>query len=85
MLHALEFVPYRGGDTYTADGLRVTREDVFDVNHGDRTEARNLVLLVTDGTSNILPQRTLPEARKVRQRSDCKGPSFTAVILIWRW
>ena len=69
ILHALEFIPYTAGGTFTADGLRVMREDVFNMNHGDRQDARNLVLMVTDGTSNILPQRTIPEARKVRDIS----------------
>ena len=65
ILHALEWVPYHKGGTFTAEAIRIMREDVFDAGHGDRPDARNVALMITDGVSNILPQRTIPEARKV--------------------
>lgn len=67
ILHALNYVPYTKGSCFTADALRVMREDVFKSSQGDRTSATNIGVLITDGVSNVLPQETKPEARKARR------------------
>ena len=66
VLRAIEDVDYKTGGTYTAEALRMMREDIFDPDRGDRPSAPNKVIFVTDGISNILPQKTIPEARKTR-------------------
>ena len=55
------------GPCYTADALRVMRQDVFKASQGDRKRATNIGILITDGVSNVLPQQTRPEAKKVRR------------------
>jgi len=67
ILSALQNVPYTEGGTFTADALRLLREDVFTSSRGDRDDAPNSAIIVLDGVSNILPQETLEEARLVLQ------------------
>ena len=35
---------------------------------GDRSGVQNIAIVVTDGQSNVQPDRTIPEAQAVRQR-----------------
>ena len=64
---ALETVPYYSGSTNTADALKLTRHLVFNEHAGDRPEAENVIILVTDGMSNINTERTIPEAKKLHK------------------
>ena len=43
------------------------RQDVFKASQGDRKGAANIGILITDGVSNVLPQETKQEAKKVRR------------------
>ena len=63
VLDAIDIFHYTWGATFTSEALRRLREDVFDPQNGDRPSVTNKVILITDGVSNILPQRTIPEAR----------------------
>ena len=40
---------------------------MFKASQGDRKRATNIGILITDGVSNVLPQQTRPEAKKVRR------------------
>nr|SPP68597.1 vWFA1-like domain containing protein vWFBCS9 [Colubraria reticulata] len=64
---AIHRIPYVYGYTNTADALRRARLDVYSPSHGDRTNVPNLVVMVTDGESNMNPQQTLPEADRIRR------------------
>lgn len=66
VLRRIENLEYdRGGMTNTAEALRVVREDVFNIYRGDRPDAANVAVLITDGVSNVMSHQTLPEAVKV--------------------
>ena len=43
---------YTGGGTDTADGIRTARTQQFLASRGDRTEAPNVVFVLTDGMSS---------------------------------
>lgn len=58
--------PYRYGDTFTADAIRLMRDYMFSSTLGDRPEVRNFGIIVTDGVSNIRNWRTIPEAHKAQ-------------------
>lgn len=62
IFNAIDKVPYTYGSTNTAGGLEKLREEMFTHQHGDRPEARNIAIVVTDGVSNVNPFRTLDEA-----------------------
>lgn len=58
-----------GENTNIAAGLTLVRQQVFTVfgGSGDRVEVPNLVILLADGPSTILPAQTIPEADMVKQ------------------
>ena len=49
MLNAVDKIAYRGGNTNTTGGLREMRKNVFSSAGGDRTNVRDMCILVTDG------------------------------------
>lgn len=54
-------------NTNTSGGLRVVREQVFSEGSGDRVKnARNVVLVITDGQSTLDRQKTLTEAELLK-------------------
>ncbi|KAK7502425.1 hypothetical protein BaRGS_00006378, partial [Batillaria attramentaria] len=63
---AVDRIPYRYGSTNTADALQTLRHDVFSPANGDRPDASNIAIIITDGVSNIQPERTAYEARLLR-------------------
>lgn len=66
VLKAIGNVPYSWGSTNTADALKTVRTTMFLYQHGDRPDVRNILLLVTDGLSNINSRMTIPEANSLR-------------------
>ncbi len=52
--------------TNTAAAISQMRNQVLSRNNGDRSEVRNLMILMTDGQSNINTQGTLQEAALAR-------------------
>ena len=67
VLEAIFGARYSIGGTYTADALKMTRDSIFTRAQGDRSDYPNKAIVITDGVSNILPQRTLPEARNLQR------------------
>ena len=65
LLEILNDLTYENGDTNTADALRMLVDDVFTIQNGDRGNIPNKVLLITDGVSNVKPENTIIQARRV--------------------
>lgn len=63
---AIQEITYIYGSTNTADALQVMRENMFIPSRGDRRDAPNICVLLTDGVSNINSRRTIPEAEATR-------------------
>ena len=56
---------YIYGSTNTAAALRSARTNMFQLTNGDRPDAQDIIIFVTDGESNLNADQTLPEARLV--------------------
>ena len=48
--------------------FRLTRRDVFNDNHGDRPDQNDVVLLITDGESNVDSNLTIREAELLKNQ-----------------
>ncbi|KAK3599021.1 hypothetical protein CHS0354_012500 [Potamilus streckersoni] len=66
LLAAIDKIPYIYGSTNTADGLKTMRTEMFKAANGDRPDAENIAIIITDGISNINSRRTVPEAVQAR-------------------
>lgn len=64
--NALAF-SFDGGRTNTQGAIRLAYENVFG-QRGDRGDTPNIAILLTDGNSNVQPERTVAEAVNARQR-----------------
>lgn len=76
-------LPYIGGDTNIAMGLRAAREVVFTAQNGDRFDVKNLVVLVTDGKDNVDEGEVSREAQLLKQTGAdiiCVGVSNEAYM-----
>jgi collagen type VI alpha len=60
---AIDEMNLMSGNTNTADAIRLARKRMFTPENGDRSDADNVIMLITDGTSNINAQNTIPEAK----------------------
>ena len=49
VLAAVDGIVYRGGNTNTTGGLREMRRNVFSADGGDRSNVRDICILITDG------------------------------------
>ena len=58
----------RGGETNTQAALELLYISVFTAAHGDRQSVPNISVVITDGRSNVLQDRTLSEAETARQQ-----------------
>lgn len=68
IMTAIDNIPYRYGSTNTADGLRTMRSEMYTAANGDRDGVPDIVIILTDGVSNINSRRTIPEAVRARER-----------------
>ena len=66
IIAAIDAIPYRYGSTNTADGLKTMRTQMYTAANGDRKDVPNVVIILTDGVSNINSRRTIPEAEQAR-------------------
>lgn len=66
-------IGYVGGYTNTADGIRYAMDQQFTQARGDRTDAPNVIIVVTDGASNINSDQTIPNAEEARRRGITVG------------
>jgi len=53
LLTEITNIQYLGGDTNTTGGLRLMRTEVFNSANGDRSDVRNVAVLITDGIPNL--------------------------------
>ena len=58
---------YLRGTTNTAGAIRYAHSNMFTSAHGDRSSAKNVMVLITDGSSDD-KQRTLAEAREAKRK-----------------
>ena len=58
--------PYLGGRTHTASALRLLYTSAFQPRNGDRVNANNIVIVITDGDSNVNQEDTLNQAIEAR-------------------
>ncbi|XP_048736663.2 uncharacterized protein LOC125651877 [Ostrea edulis] len=65
---AIDGVPWRFGYTNTADALQEMHETMFSRENGDRRDAGNVCIILTDGVSNINYRRTIPEANTAKEK-----------------
>lgn len=63
----IKTLPYIGGDTNIAIGLKAAREVVFTAANGDRFDVNNLVVLVTDGHDNVDESDVTRETQLLKQ------------------
>lgn len=68
-INALGQIRYAGGTTHTNDALELVRTSVLTQLNGDRPNAENVVLVVSDGNSNEKVD-TLNEANMLHAVSD---------------
>ncbi|XP_063411126.1 collagen alpha-4(VI) chain-like [Mytilus trossulus] len=66
VIDAIYSVEYSGGGSNTADALSAARSKVFST-RADRPDAQNVIILITDGYSDINADRTVREAEISRQ------------------
>ena len=59
---------YVGGYTNTADGIRYASDEQFTPLNGDRLDVPNVMIVITDGASNINDGQTVPNAIEARRR-----------------
>jgi len=63
LIKAIKALPKDRGITNTAEALQFTRDDQFTALNGDRPDAKNMVVLITDGMSNRQRENTVPNAQ----------------------
>ena len=70
-MDAVDDIRYRSGHTNTTGGLKVAREQVFN-SQGDRPEADNLLILISDGTPTKDVDDLIPLARAMKSRDNIR-------------
>ena len=66
ILTAIDRLPYTAGKTNTADALEMLSAEMFAPGRGQRDGVDNVAIIVSDGDSNINPERTIPNAIQAR-------------------
>lgn len=64
--HVLSHTRYTPGSTNTAGGL-ATALDIFKPQYGARNDAEDIVILITDGESNMHKEDTIPNAAALKE------------------
>lgn len=57
---------YEGGDTNTAEAINFMHNQQFISSRGDRSDAINVAIVITDGASRVNPEDTIPEAESAQ-------------------
>jgi len=66
MQQAILDMQYIGSYTNTSGALRTAAYEQFSSTHGDRSNAQNIVILITDGIPNLDVDYTVPDAETLR-------------------
>ena len=67
VMEAIGNTGYLGGKTNTSGALRVMRKEVYQESRGDRPGVLDIGIIVTDGESNVDEDRTVYEARRLKE------------------
>lgn len=67
IFEALDNITFTYGDTNYASALSSVRMKIFKEEKGDRPLAKNILVLITDGASNVFSYRTIVEAQLLRE------------------
>ena len=77
LIWAIKLLPYRPGRTSTAAAIELLTNQFFTSANGERFDAPNIVVLITDGHDTVNAQDTLPQAIAAREN----GIHFMVVTL----
>ena len=70
-------IEYIGQTTNTAGGFRITREQCFNRDNGDRPEVQNMAVIITDGQP--FPIETVPAALEEARRLQGAGVTMISI------
>lgn len=65
MVEVIKNLQYTSGSTNHSGALKTMRTEVFTPEHGDRSDVRNVGVMITDGVSTVAENETVPEAMRV--------------------
>lgn len=68
LLRHIGNIPYSYGNTNPADAMKFARDSMYNTDSGDRPDATDIIILITDGLANVNPRRTVPEAELAREK-----------------
>ncbi len=68
LLKAIEGISYMGQSTNTSGGILTAMHEQFTTTKGDRLNSPNVIILLTDGVSNIDKHRTISDAEEARNK-----------------
>lgn len=63
---AIDDIAYTAGSTNTADAIETMYTEMFTPENGDRSDIPSVVIIITDGVSNINNRKTIPRAEEAR-------------------
>ena len=66
MKQHVEAMPFEAKDTNTAGALKQAENDIFNPNSGDRSYILNVIIVISDGQSNINHLQTPKVARQLQ-------------------
>ena len=62
-------IQYSGELTNTSGAIRLANQEIFNVSRGDREEAVNMAIVITDGNSNREQNLTQTEVEKLQEEA----------------
>ncbi|CAC5378859.1 COL6A [Mytilus coruscus] len=68
LIYAITKIPYLTGNTHTAEAINFVNSHMFIPSSGDRADAQNVLVVLTDGQSSD-PAKTLQEVNRLKQRN----------------
>ena len=77
-------IPFLGDRTNTTSALEIMRLQMFRSENGDRSEAPNVGVVLTDGHSNIYPELTIPSAIRAKVSRQGNPPVSMLHLLPFR-
>ena len=68
IINAIDRITFSYGYTNTAEAIRVARKTFFTKDRKDREDARDVIVLITDGLDNIRTKLLFEEARNTHEQ-----------------
>ena len=66
LLSAIDQITYIPGNRYTADGIQIVRNNLFNKANGDRPKAANILIVISNGLSDMNVMEIIHEAEMSR-------------------